>query len=532
MTMSTSARQVGLSRSTDAASRARRWRPAAIPLATLLGLAVIGGSPAHAAGAGRAPFGAAWQRVDCKTFDVPDAIAARSDCGYVTVPEEHATSNGRTIQLGVVRTRSTSKAPALDPLFVEQGGPGGTTIGMFVDKALPGKSPGLLAFLNSRDLIFMEERGTQYAKPFLSCPEINGHNVAVAQGARDYTDPGWIKSCNDRFKAQGVNPSAFNTRENAADVYFVAETLGYSQFNYYGGSYGTLLGQYVIAQADEHKAKLRSAILDGVVRPDIDFNLAFSHTMSYALRNVFRDCAQDQPCSQAYPDLEQKFLAIVDQLNQNPRPITLTHPSDKKPIASKLDGNAFISAIMGSLYSTVEKSDVPKRIQVASQGNFGWAAEALSGALEVDDAKEMYHTVICARTKSIQVTPSQALPVPYPQLIPYGIREAEAVTKACGVLQVELKPPFAYENPEIPTLVLNGAYDPATPQPYGEAVAKNFKTAYVYTFPAVGHISLILKPNVPAAACSAQIAVNFLANPKQKPDSSCLTELKPIFVVE
>lgn len=479
----------------------------------------------------RAKFGAAWQTVDCKTFDVPASVAAQSDCGYVTVPEQHGQPQGRTIQLGVIRTRSTGKTPAADPLFVEQGGPGGTTIGVFANQVLP-SYPELKALQESRDLIFMEERGTQYAKPFLSCPEINAHNIAVAKGEKEYTDPDWIKACNDRFKAQGINPSAFNTRENAADVYFVAETLGYPQFNYYGVSYGTLLGQYVIAQADKHKAKLRSVIIDGVVTPNIDFNLASSHSISYALRNVFHACAQDQQCSQAYPNLEQKFLAIVDQLNQKPIPITLTIPSSKKTITTKLDGNKFVDGIMPYLYRTTDGAELPKQIQSASQGNFDWIVERLSTALEDDDAKEMYHTVLCARAKSIQVTPSQVLPPPYPQLLPIGIREAEAVTKACDVLQVELKPPFIYENPEIPTLVLNGAYDPVTPQLYGEAVAKNLKTAYVYTFPGVGHGALVVPPKMPAGACVTQIAADFLANPEQTPDSSCLTQIKPLFVVE
>jgi len=491
----------------------------------------ISGSAVNGATPNRAKFGAAWQTVDCKTFDVPASVATQSDCGYVTVPEQHGQPQGRTIQLGVVRTRSTSKTPAADPLFVEQGGPGGTTIGVFVDQALP-QFPELKALIKNRDLIFMEERGTRYAKPFLSCPEVNARNIAVAKGETDPTDSGWIKACHDRFKAQGINPNAFNTRENAADVYFVAGTLGYQQFNFYGVSYGTLLGQYVISQADKHPAKLRSVILDGVVRPDIDFNLASGHTISYALRNVFHACAQDQKCSQAYPNLEQKFLAIVDRLNQNPIPITLTSPSSKKAIVAKLTGNTFIDGIMPYLYVSPHGGALPQQIQAASQGNFDWIAKHLSNALESDDAKEMYHTVLCARAKSLQVTPSQVLPPSYPQLLPIGIREAEAVTKACDVLQVELKPPFVYENPEIPTLVFNGAYDPVTPQPYGEAVAKNLKTAYVYTFPGVGHGALLAPPNTPAADCVTKIAADFLANPKQTPDSRCLTQVKPVFVVE
>lgn len=479
-----------------------------------------------------ADFGAPWRAVSCKTFDVPDEIAAIADCGYVTTPEQHAQPHGPTIQLAVVRVRSSSNTPAPDPLFVEQGGPGDTTIGVFVNLALPMKSPGLINILKSRDLLFVEERGTRYSKPFLSCPEINAHNVAVAKGEKAPTDSGWIMACTQRFQASGINPSAFNTHENAADIFYVAETLGYREFNYYGGSYGTLLGQYVTAQAGKHKAELRSAILDGVVRPDIDFNLGFSHTISHSLRNVFNDCAQDLRCSQTYPDLERKFLMVVDQLNLKPIDLTLTVPSTKQTIGSKLNGTGFIDAILSSLTGTSEVNRLPMLIHLASRGEFGWIAEPLSGNLENDSAEEMYHTVLCARTKSIKVMPSDVLPVPYVQTLAIAKREADIVRNACDALKVELKPPFTYENPQIPTLVLNGAYDPVTPAPYGQAVAKNFTTSYVYTFPAVGHISLILKPGVPAATCSSQIAADFLANPNRAPDSSCINQLKPAFLFE
>ncbi|KAF0654518.1 putative hydrolase [Cyanobium sp. Copco_Reservoir_LC18] len=466
---------------------------------------------------------------------MPAAIAAQSDCGYVTVPEQHAKANGRTIQLGVIRARSTGKNPALDPLFIEQGGPGDSTIGDIANGALP-TFPELQALLQDRDLIFMEERGTRYAKPFLYCPELNAHNIAVAQGKQNYTDAGWIRACNARFKAQGINPSAFNTRENAADLYAVAETLGYPVFSYYGVSYGTLLGQYVIAQADQHRSKLRSVILDGVVRPDVDFNLASSHTISYALRNVFRACAQDQACNTAYPNLEPTFLAIVDRLNRTPIPLTLTIPSSNETFTTQLDGKAFVMGVVPYLarpYSgeSARGSSLPRLIHAASQGDFGWIADALSD-LEPRGAREMYHTVLCARGRSVRVQPAQVLPAPYPQLLPVGLREAEAVNNACDVLQVEQKPPFVAANPQIPTLVLNGSYDPVTPAPYGDAVARNQTTAYVVTFPGVGHGALFAPQGMPAAACVTQIATDFLANPRQAPDRRCLAQVRPTFVVE
>ena len=521
-----------------AAKPARALLPRLMLLGIMVGAALAGRPVAHAAAFASAKWGAAWQTVDCKTFDLPAAVAAKSDCGYVTVPEQHALPQGRTIQLAVVRIRSTSKNPAADPLFVEQGGPGDSTIGVIVNWAVP-SLPELQAVLRSRDLVFVEERGTRYSRPFLSCPEYDAKNIAIAKGEMVYTDPSWFKTCHERFKAQGINLNAFNTRENAADVYFVAETLGYRAFNYYGVSYGTLLGQYVIAQADKHKAKLRSVILDGVVRPDIDFNLAAGHSLSFALRNLFHACAQDQGCGQAYPKLEQKFLTLVDQLNQKPVALTLTTPLSKQAVVTQVDGNAFATALLVALlrpYSgnTARGTSIPKYIQAASQGNFGWVADNLSADLESSDgsAKGMYHSVLCARAKSVQATPTQVLPPAFAQLVPWGVREGETVAKVCAILQADLKPPFVYENPEIPTLVLNGAYDPVTPQPYGEAVARNLKSAYVYTFPGLGHGAFFPPPGMPATDCVMQIATDFLAKPRQAPNSSCLTQIKPLFVVE
>lgn len=518
----------------------RPQRLRALRLLALAGavLAGAGAAAAATAPAARGAVGKAWQGVDCKTFDVPAAVAARADCGYVSAPERHAEPQGRSIQLAVVRVRSTGPSPAADPLFVEQGGPGDSTIGVIVNQVLP-NLPELQAVLKSRDLVFVEERGTRYSRPFLACPEYDARNIAVAKGEMAYTDPGWFKTCQARFQAQGVRLDAFNTRENAADVYFVAQTLGYKAFNYYGVSYGTLLGQYVIAQADQHKARLRSVIIDGVVRTDIDFNLASSHTMSYALRNLFHACAQDLRCSRAYPALEQKFLAVVDQLNQQPVPLTLTTPRSKQAITTRLDGNTFVTALlplMARPYSgnSARGTSIPKYIQAASQRDFSWVPDNLAGELETSggSAKGMYHTVLCTRARSVRVPPDQALPPPYPQLLAWGVREGEGVANVCAILQGELKPPFEYANTDIPTLVLNGSYDPVTPQPYGEAVASQLKAARVYTFPGLGHGSFFPPPGMPATDCVVRIATDFLARPRQAPDSSCLTQVKPMFVLE
>ena len=477
----------------------------------------------------RSPSSPAWESADCSTFGLVPLVAALSDCGYVTVPEHHNRPKDRTIQLAVVRTRSIGDNPAPDPLMMEQGGPGGSTIGLFPSKIVPFTNVGT-AILQQRDMVFVEQRGTQFSRPALTCPERVDHNVAVAKGELEFTDSSWITACGDRLTATGVNFSAFNSIENAADLYVVAEVLGYKQFNFYGASYGTLLGQYVLAQADEHPVKLRSLILDGVIRPDVDFNLGSSYSISQALRNVFTACAQDAQCKQNYPNLEAVFLSLVDRLNQQPIPAKLTNPNTQKTFDILLDSKDFAYAVVSYLYSTEDSRFLPRNLYLADQNNdFAWVEEKLSAGLAEDGATGMYSAVLCARTASVTVDPATVFPAPYPQLAFFGSQEKALVDRSCEVLQAELEPPFTYANTEIPTLVLNGQLDPVTPEVYGQAVASNLKNPYIYTFPGVGHVSLVAKANTTGAACAQAIALDFLTDPNRPPDSGCLAEVKPVF---
>ncbi|HIK44427.1 MAG TPA: alpha/beta fold hydrolase [Leptolyngbyaceae cyanobacterium M65_K2018_010] len=495
---------------------------------TALGVAIAMARPAIAT----PPTSPAWESTDCSTFGLNALLSAMSDCGYVTVPERHSQPDGPTIQVAVVRTRSLGNDPAPDPLFMENGGPGSTTIDTFAVGVLP-NWPVLPALLQERDLVFVDQRGTGHSRPFFNCPEKTEHNIAVARNEIAPTDTQWMVACRDRSLAAGINPNAFNTIENAADIYAVAEALGYDQFNYYGVSYGTLLGQYVLEQAEEHTAQLRSAIIDGVVTTNIDFNLAATYTLSGALRNLFAACAADAQCNQTYPNLETVFLSVLDRLEQTPVPLTLKIPGTEETLETTLDRDEFLLFFEPYMAGSGNASALPKNIYQAAKGDFSWAVSAISEALRDDDSGTgMYHTVLCSRVDSIAVDPSTVFPAPYPQLLAIGESESASTKRFCELLQVEREPVFAYDNPEIPVLVLNGGYDPVTPQRYGETVARNFQNAHVYTFPGVGHGSMFAPAGTPAATCVEAIALDFLADPNQTPESSCLSEVKPRFEYE
>src|SRR3954451_16750671 len=72
--------------------------------------------------------GAAWQATQCSDFKVDAPDGSGVECGYVTAPLRHADPNGKTIQLAVVVLPSAASGRQPDPLFMAQGGPGGSTI--------------------------------------------------------------------------------------------------------------------------------------------------------------------------------------------------------------------------------------------------------------------------------------------------------------------------------------------------------------------------------------------------------------------
>ncbi len=101
-------------------------------------------------------------------MELPKNVVEGQDivCGYVNVPGEHANPDGDTIRLAVAVIKSPSSDPAPDPLVVEAGGPGVSTLA---------SAPSMLASANlraQRDIVLVEQRGTRFSEPYLLCEEI------------------------------------------------------------------------------------------------------------------------------------------------------------------------------------------------------------------------------------------------------------------------------------------------------------------------------------------------------------------------
>lgn len=279
---------------------------------------------------------------DC-LFDVPSG--QEITCGYLTVPENRQTNSGATIELPVVIFHSFSNSPAPDPIIYLEGGPGGSAVAA---ADLWFNSP----LRNDRDVIIFDQRGTGFAEPSLNCDELDDEEGIDA-----------VADCQDRLLSQGIDLTAYNSRENAADVNDLRLALGYDQVNLYGVSYGTRLGLTVMRDFPEG---LRSVVLDSVYPPNIDTNYNVAIDTYNLMSLMFADCESDSVCSREFPDLENRFYDALDSLDSNPA--LVQDPENGEEF--ELYSGDVLNILFGQLQSTNLISAIPASLDALANGDY------------------------------------------------------------------------------------------------------------------------------------------------------------------
>ena len=153
---------------------------------------------------GSAPeaLGSDFDSVECP-FDEPAGFDIT--CGFLTVPENRTRPDAPEIELAyaIVHAAEQEGRP---PIVYLAGGPGGSAIDDFVSDPEGWRYP----FTRSRDLILIDQRGTGYSWPSLDCFEL-AEEV-------DFSEENPERVCHERLLNEGIDLTAYNTAENAADV--------------------------------------------------------------------------------------------------------------------------------------------------------------------------------------------------------------------------------------------------------------------------------------------------------------------------
>ena len=454
-------------------------------------------------------------------------------CGWLVVPENRAEPDGAEVRIQVAIFESANPDAPDDPIIYLDGGPGGETLDTLRFSLESTWAP----FIENRDVIFFDQRGVGTSTPSLECPESRDLTFEVLDDDLDgeeyaARELAATEECHDRLVADDVDLTAYHSATNAADVADLRLALGIDEWNLLGISYGTRLAQTVMRDLPEG---VRSVILDSTYSPQEDLTTATPANLVRALEQLWEGCASDPDCSAAYPDLEDRFWALRDQLDTEPLFTDISDVFTGEEHRAIVNGDTLIGAFFQGLYSVDTIPVLPKVVADLEQGDIESIATLLTNNLAngaffswgMHLSVECYEEVPFADPAAVDAAAAAA----DPRLGDYfegATNVGPAVFDLCELWQAGTPPPLENEPvvSDIPTLVMAGEYDPITPPEWGENAAEHLTDAAFVEFPAVGHAASV------SGDCPLQVATAFVDDPTSPPDTSCVGEMEPIdFVI-
>jgi len=474
----------------------------------------------------RAATNERFEQVEC-WFGV--TFSAKTICGWLTVPERRDAPNGTELRLPVVILKRSDEANSNPPIVFLNGGPGAPN-NLDDDDVISGWWDFMALLPYGYDLILFDQRGTGVGEPNLHCPElVHPDNwLGVGQRPGEYVDtlePMYeaVARCRDRILERGYDLTAFNTRQGAADVDALRRTLGVERVILLGSSYGTEVGLGIMRY---HPEGVHSAILDSVSPPQTDSLRDLPVNLHASISRVFADCVADRACAEAYPDLRKSFEQTVLRFAREPAELVLQPPDGSPELYFKLDDVGFIDILFSALYDPRSVSAMPYLIHRAAHGRLlplqPYAERLYFDPYWTDLAAGMALSVNChdeAPFTSRQENGSVA------ELYPLLKNWAEEMWSydPCRLWpssQAEAVQNSAVQS-DIPTLLLAGAYDPVTPPAFARLAAQTLSDGHVFVFPGAAHSPFF------SESCTLDLLLKFLEDPRRRPDSACLLELKP-----
>jgi pimeloyl-ACP methyl ester carboxylesterase len=408
-----------------------------------------------------------------------DSASANAQCGTLTVPENRATSRGRTIGLRVVVLPATGPDRAPDPVFFIAGGPGSSIV---AEAGFLARHPSGLR--ERRDLVLVDQRGTG-GSAALDCP-FYGPPGSLQSFLGEFMPLDAVRRCREMF-AKERDLTQYTTTVAARDLDDVRAALGAERINLSGGSYGTRASQEYMRRFPN---RVRSATLFGLVPPSLHMPQNFARDAQRSLDAVIAECAADAPCKTAFPNLPDDARRAFDRLRQSPASVTVPHPRTGQPTAVTLTYNMMAETLRYMLYQSTGAALVPAVLHQGASGDFTWIARralrergAMTGNGNFDG---VYLAITCMEDVPFTDSTREAADAKGTFLGEYRMWQQRAACNAWGQTPV----PQEFHTPlrsTVPVLLVTGANDPVTPPRHAAEVARTLPNALNVVVPFGGH---------------------------------------------
>ena len=464
------------------------------------------------------------------------------DCFLLEVPENREDPDSRYIELHVVRlnarwdkegfednTAETGLAAGKrdDPVIYLTGGPG-AKVSYYVGKL---RDHGIL---DHRDMYILEQRGIGFSDDF--CPMYSLRNPAATEAATFEENLEAANTvarfCAENALAAGVDLRGYNTIENARDVKALRQALEFEQWNVWGISYGSILGQAYIKEDPEG---ILAVALDAIMPLDVrdsDEHWRVIKWYERDLQKLQAICDAQPDCAKRYPDMTGRLRSAVQSVVDNPIEVevndTEAFPSGKARFFQ--DIVAMLPFVF--LYEQKEYPAMPSlvyawadAVERRDEDLFKTLALTLSGGGFFSSSQGMANAIHCAdggRDAQMRANMRDAEEFP---ILGGAIGTEESNRrglKLCEMLDMPTRPgeQYAAVETDLPSLIIEGDMDPITPPPNAKANMPGFSNGTYVEFPWAGHGP---SRNV---ECGGAMLNTFFDDPNAEPDLSCVETME------
>ena len=392
-----------------------------------------------------------------------------------------------------------------------------------------------------REVIIMDTRGVAHSEPALECPELAALTEQTLGAAVDdpatrtaYLDG--VAACHDRLTSEGVDVSAYNLQEMAADGEDLRRALGIETWNV--STLGTA-SRIVMEMLRTAPDAIRAVVLDSPELPGEDPRAVAVSATRQAVDDVLAACADDPACAAAYPDartLMQRALAVVAEA-----PVTTEYSLGAEPVPVLVDAAMlvriarYILSDGGSSGDLFLPKSLPKFLDDVAKGRIAELQPQLQRAFEGDTPYCAGYTPKCLphHRRSIGVALSVLCHdiAPFadpaePGLLADGASGYDAAFGASPYLDVCERWPVGEAGPEVwepvtadvPVFAMVGGFSAFTPEDGVRSGLTGFPAAAIVV-DTYGEHNVIGRTD-----CNSSIRVAWLDEPTTTPDVSCLDE--------
>ena len=453
-------------------------------------------------------------------------------CATIQVAEDRddaAPADGRKIPIRIAVLPALARQPETDAIFVFAGGPGQAA----TDVA--GPIYPLFAKLNrDRDIVFVDQRGTGGSNRLSCSRETAGGSLSEAFDGNDLERR--IAACAARLGKQ-ADLTRYTTPVAMQDIDEVRGRLGYPRINLWGASYGTRAALEYLRQFPD---RVRTMTLDGVAPASLKLPLSFGVDTYASMTSLVADCARDDACAARYPTLAVDLAALFSRLDAGPVDIDVAHPLTGKKEHERLSRTGLASLLRTPLYIGLTASLLPAAIEHANRGDYGALAAlgvTVGSGLEENLALGMHLSVLCSEDMP-SITPAdldaaraEALrSVVDGRPDPFSLIYLTQYRRLCAPWPKRQPPPAFYASlagrpgADVPTLLLSGGIDPATPPPHATEVEHQLTHVRHLIAPNVGH-------GVSLQGCAPDLIERFVKRADVSTiDGACLRSIpRPLF---